>query len=92
MIKVGDVIAVEFDTEICCEQCMEAIHFHFSDNCPVCGSLYAGATDYDCPGGAYDCFRDADGLFSCEDCGSRFKMLTYDCGEGSVEVLEVGIG
>lgn len=56
---------ITFYEEICCEDCNEVIHNHFT--CPICKEKYAGTTLYSKVELEYD--KD----FECEECGAKFK-------------------
>ena len=64
---------VDFDEEICCDLCLEVVHFHM-DECPVCLKKRPGTNQYQ---SVLDCIEDG-GAFTCEECNSKFKILEYD--------------
>lgn len=88
-IHSGQRLTVDFETEMDGIE-PEPVHFHFAHDCPVCSSLFAGAA-YKSPGGPAECLSLDGGLFSCEDCGSQFRLLSYDPRQdkGEIEVLVV---
>ncbi|MGL5719822.1 MAG: hypothetical protein ACRCYP_03395 [Alphaproteobacteria bacterium] len=64
---------VDFDEEIHCDECMEVVHFHFDEECPVCHTKHAGTDQY-CS--VMECFQST-GCFFCQSCDSKFKIIQY---------------
>lgn len=60
---------LEIYPEECCEVCGETIHNHF--NCPVCKTRFASTDQY---GSFYE--EVAPITFSCEECHTKFKLLS----------------
>ena len=86
MLIPGDKISVDFHVES--DDFCEALHFHFEAECPVCHYHRAGTNYYGSP---LDCLNDG-GLFSCQECASKFRIITYDaCAEleALIEVVSV---
>ena len=70
---------VELLPEICCDECFDVIHNHF--DCPSCGKKYAGTT-------IYGSIEDQDENFFCEECGTEFAIIDYDCGTLIISKIE----
>lgn len=77
---------VNFDQEIHCDYCQEISHFHFDDQCPVCHSPHAGTDQY-CS--VETCIEDDGGVFSCDSCGTKFKIISFDYCEEPEAIIEV---
>ncbi len=64
----------------------EIVHFHFEDECPVCHTKHAGTDQYQ---SVYECVIDDKGIFSCDSCKTKFKILQYDFGSEPEALIEV---
>ena len=62
---------INLEEEICCEICMEVVHFHIEE-CPVCSATFAATNFF---GSVSDCIREDDGKFTCKDCNSEFQII-----------------
>lgn len=72
------MIKVDYESEICCDECGDVAHNHFS--CPVCGMADA-PTDVYC--GFWEYGSDT---FRCENCGQQYKF-DYKSAELYVEAV-----
>lgn len=61
---------VKFFPLICCDYCRDVFHMEFE--CPVCEYKHASTSIW------HDLFEYEDEDFECEDCGSRFKILSKE--------------
>lgn len=69
---------VNLEEEICCEICMEVVHFHIEE-CPVCGATSAETNFF---GSVSECAEEDDGKFTCTECDSEFQIIErYHYGE-----------
>lgn len=69
---------VNLEQEICCEMCMEVVHFHIEE-CPVCGATSAETNFF---GSVSECIHEDEGKFTCKECDSEFQIIErYHCGE-----------
>jgi len=71
---------VKWYIELCCELCHEPIHNHF--DCPICETKRAGTSMYG------DVVYYIDEPFSCEECGTTFRIVEYYGLSAVVEVVE----
>jgi hypothetical protein len=65
----------DFHEEAHCEQCFDAVHFHFDEACPVCHAEHAGTDQY-CS--VRECIDDSKGVFECQECNTKFRILQYE--------------
>ena len=68
-----EMFEVDFHQEFYCDG-PDVVHFHFEDECPACHSHRAGTDQYQ---GVLDCIADG-GIFSCQECKTKFKILEYE--------------
>ena len=62
---------VNLEEEICCEICMEVVHFHIEE-CPVCGATSAETNFF---GSVSECIDEDEGKFTCGECDSEFQII-----------------
>jgi hypothetical protein len=82
-LKIGSIVNLEVYSEICCDSCNEIIHNHIS--CPVCKKTYAGTDQY--------CSLYDEKELSCEECGTRYKLVSeswYELDYCQAEILNIG--
>lgn len=77
---------VSFEEELCCDSCNQVIRFYL-DQCPVCNKKFALTSEH---WSVQECIKNDDGVFSCKNCNSVFKIIKYDyCNEpeATIELL-----
>ena len=77
--------SVSFDQEICCEVCCEVVHFHI-EKCPVCNKKHASTNQFH---SVKDCIDSDEGIFTCTNCDSVFKILKYDIDNDPEAVIQL---
>ena len=85
MIKPGDVITVKLEYRICCDECNEVIGSYFEEQCPCCNKKYASTSI-----NMY--LNEFIGhTFTCNECDSKFKLLSEDYPDAVIEVIKVNV-
>jgi hypothetical protein len=84
-LVIGTQFEVNFDQELS-DQYNEIVHFHFEDECPVCHTKHAGTDQY-CS--VNECVIGDKGIFSCDSCETKFKILQYDFDNDPEALIEV---
>ena len=81
----GDVITVDLEYRICCDECNEVIGIYFEEQCPCCNKKYA-STSIDML-----LYQVIGHNFTCNECNTEFKLLSEDYPDAIVEVIKVNI-
>lgn len=85
---MGDPVKTfEVDFQLAIDDWDYSCYNFYIDECPICKTKRANTDKY-CS--VLECIEEEQGLFSCSECGSEFKILEFDyCREPKEALIEL---